>query len=153
MNPEINIEKILEKENLYKIIKETKTKKDIRFNGQLYSKEVLCIKLLELLYLKLIIWKKICLKNNYLRKLILKLENQREKELKLYKARQKTLLQKINIIKRNGDPFNKVSKIVFSQDKRNDPFHKRYIYDKLMKQKLKNKNKNNKSETESESED
>ena len=153
LNPEINIEKILEKENLYKIIKETKTKKDIRFNGQLYSKEVLCIKLLELLYLKLIIWKKICLKNNYLRKLILKLENQREKELKLYKARQKTLLQKINIIKRNGDPFNKVSKIVFSQDKRNDPFHKRYIYDKLMKQKLKNKNKNNKSETESESED
>ncbi len=153
LNPEINIEKILEKENLYNIIKEPKTKKNIRFNGQLYSKEVLCIKLLELLYLKLIIWKKICLKNNYLRKLFLKLEYQREKELKLYKARQKTLLQKINIIKRNGDTLNKVSKIVFSQDRRNDPFHKKYIYDKLMKQKLKNKNKNNKSETESESED
>jgi hypothetical protein len=153
LNPQINIEKILEKENLYKIIKETKTKKDIRFNGQFYSKEVLCIKLLELLYLKLIIWKKICLNNNYLRKLFLKFENQREEELKLYKARQKTLFQKINIIKRNGYPLNKVRKIIFSQDRRNDPYHKRYFYDKLMKQNLKNKNKNNKYETESESED
>ena len=153
MNPEINIEKILEKENLYKMIKETKTKKDIRFNGQLYSKEVLCIKLLELLYLKLIIWKNNCLKNNYLRKLFLKLEYQSVKELKLYKARQKALLQNINIIKRNRDALNKVSKIVFSQDRRNDPFYKRYIYDKLMKQNLKNKNKNNKSEIESELED
>ena len=153
LNPEINIERILEKKNLYNIIRETKTKKDIRFNGEVYSKEVLCIKLLELLYLKLIIWKKICLKNNNLRKQFLKIEYEREKQLKLYKARQKTLVQKINIIKRNGDALNKVSKIVFSQDRRNDPFHKRYIYDKLMKQNLKDKNKNNKSEEESESED
>jgi len=151
LNPEINIEKILKDKKLYNIIKEKKTLKDIRFNGEVYSKEVFHIKILELVYLKLIEWKKKCLNNKNTRKHYLKIKNEREKFLKIYKCKQKLIDDQIHLMKRNDIIFNKTNKITILKNKRIDPFYKRYLFEDIIKNKeLKKKKDNNKSGYESE---
>ena len=133
LNPEMNIENILKDKKLYNIIKEKKTLKDIRYNGQIYSKEVFLIKLLELVYLKLIEDKNKCLKNENTRKIYLKIKNEREKFLKIYKSKQKLLDDQMRVVKRNDMILNKTNKITILKRNKNDPFHKRYLYEKLIK--------------------
>ena len=151
LNPEINIEKILKDKKLYNIIKEKKTLKDIRFNGQVYSKEVFHIKILELVYLKLIEWKKKCLNNKNTRKHYLKIKNEREKLLKIYKCKQKLIDEQMHLMKRNDIIFNKTNKITILKNKKIDPFYKRYLFEDTIKNKELNKKKdNNRSGIESE---
>jgi hypothetical protein len=151
LNPEMNIENILKDKKLYNIIKEKKTLKDIRYNGQIYSKEVFHIKLLELVYLKLIEDKNKCLKNQNTRKIYLKIKNEREKFLKIYKSKQKLLDDQMRVVKRNDMIFNKTNKITILKTNRNDPFHKRYLYEKLIKdEEIRKKNEINKLNLESE---
>ncbi len=150
LDPEINIENILKDRKLYNIIKEKKTLKDIRFNGEVYSKEVFHIKILELIYLKLIEWKKKCLNNKNTRKHYLKIKNEREKFLKIYKCKQKLIDDQIHLMKRNDIIFNKTNKITILKNKRIDPFYKRYLFEDIIKNKeLKKKKDNNKSGYES----
>jgi len=141
LNPEINIEKILHINKLYNIINEVKTKKDIRLNGEFYSKEVFCIKILEMLYLRLLMWKKSCLKNKNIRPIFLKYESERERDLKMYKSRQRILEQKMYIIKRNKEILDKANKVANFQNRKIDPFPKRYLHDEIIKKNLKDQNK------------
>ena len=150
LNPEINIEKILNINKLYNIIKEKKAIKDIKFNGNSYSKEIFHIKILELVYLKLIQWKKRCLKNNYLRKKYLKIKNEREKALKIYKSHQKLLQGQIYLMKRNEIIIDKTNKITVLQNKKNDPYYKKYLHDEVIKKEKKLKEQNNIFKLESE---
>jgi hypothetical protein len=122
LNPEINIEKILNINKLYHIINEVKTKKMIRLNEEFYSKEVFCIKILEMLYLKLLMWKKSCLKNKNLRERFLKYESERERDIKIYKSKQKILEQKKYIIKRNKEILDKSNKVAIFKNRKIDPF-------------------------------
>ena len=150
LNPEINIEKIFNMKKLYSLIKEKKTIKDIHFNNEFFSKEVFCIKLLELLYSKLTIWKEKCLNNKNLRNIYLRLENEREKEVKIYKFKQKILEQKEHIMIRNNEIMNKSSKIIFLQRKKIDPYQKKFIFDNINKKNLFKKKEANKKLIESE---
>ena len=144
LNPEINLEKILNINKLYIIIKEKKSKKDIRYNGEVYSKEIFHIKILELLYLKLHQWKTKYLKTRNLRKKYLKIQGEREMALKIYKSRQKLLEDKMYILERNEQILDKSNKITFLQNnKKTDAFHKRYLYDKIIKNEKKLKGKIN----------
>ena len=151
LNPEINIEDLLKINKLYSIIKEKKTIKDIKLNGNTYSKEVFHIKVLELLYLKLINLRKKCLTNSYLRRKYIRIKNEREKELKIYKAKKTVLDQQLYLMKRNDEIIDKNNKITFAQNKRVDLYNKRYLYDDIIKNKKKIKQKINKSKIESES--
>ena len=151
LNPEINIEKILKINKLYNIINEPKTKKDIRLNGDFYSKEVFCIKILEMLYLRLLMWKKSCLKNKNLRSRFLKYESERERDLKIYKSKQKILEQKMHIIERNKEILDKANKVAFLQNRKIDPFPKRYLHDDIVKKNLKDQNRINNQHKEKES--
>jgi hypothetical protein len=151
LNPEINIEKILNINKLYHIINEVKTKKYIRLNGELYSKEIFCIKILEKLYLELIMWKKSCLKNKNLGARFLKYENEREKDLKMYKNNQKILEQKMYIIKRNKEILDKANKVAVFKNRKIDPFPKRYLHDNIIKKHLNDQNKINNQRKEKDS--
>ena len=133
LNPEINLEKILKMKKIYNIIKEKKTIKDIKFNGATYSKEVFHIKILELVYLQLIQWKKNCLKNKYLRKKYLIIKNEREKAMKIYKAHKVLLEEQIHLMKRNEIISNKTNKITVLQNKKVDPYYKKYLHDEIIK--------------------
>ena len=150
LNPEINIEKILKINKLYNIIKEKKAIKDIKFNGHTYSKEIFHIKILELVYLKLIQWKKRCLKNKSLRNRYLKIKNEREKALKIYKSHQKLLQGQIYLMKRNDIIIDKTNKITFLQNKKIDPYYKKYVHDEVIKNENKLKKQNNITKIESE---
>ena len=150
LNPEINIEKILNINKLYNIINEVKTKKMIRLNEEFYSKEVFCIKILEMLYLKLLMWKKSCLKNKNLRSRFLKYESERERDIKIYKSKQKILEQKKYIIKRNKEILDKSNKVAIFKNRKIDPFPKRYLYDDVIKKNLKDQNKLNNQKKEKE---
>ena len=149
LNPKINIENILEMKNLYKIIKEKKSIKDIHFNGEFYSKEVFCIKILEMLYLKLIIWVKNCSKNEDLKQIFIKYESERENALRINNYKQKILKEKEYIIKRNKKIIDKANKPVILQNRKFNPFQKRYIYDKIIKKNIKEKKEKNKISNES----
>ena len=151
LNPEINIEKILNINKLYNIINEVKTKKDIRFNGEFYSKEVFCIKILEMLYLNLLMWKKSCLKNKNLRARFLKYQSERERDLKIYKYKQKILEQKMYIIKRNKEILDKANKVAVFKNRKIDPFPKRYLHDNIIKKHLNDQNKINNQRKEKDS--
>ena len=150
LNPEINIEKILNINKLYNIINEVKTKKMIRLNEEFYSKEVFCIKILEMLYLKLLMWKKSCLKNKNLRSRFLKYESERERDIKIYKSKQKILEQKKYIIKRNKEILDKSNKVAIFKNRKIDPFPKRYLHDDVIKKNLKDQNKPNNQKKEKE---
>jgi hypothetical protein len=150
LNPEINIEKILNINKLYNIINEVKTKKMIRLNEEFYSKEVFCIKILEMLYLKLLMWKKSCLKNKNLRSRFLKYESERERDIKIYKSKQKILEQKKYIIKRNKEILDKSNKVAIFKNRKIDPFPKRYLHDDVIKKNLKDQNKLNNQKKEKE---
>ena len=133
LNPEINIEKLLKTKKLYSIIKERKTIKDIKYNGKTYSKEVFHIKILEAVFANLIQWKSEWIKNKYIRRNYLKLKSEREKNQKIFKSKQKVLEDKIKIMKRNEDILDRINKIIILQNKKNDPFYKRYLYNEIIK--------------------
>ena len=150
LNPEIDIEKILKINKLYSLIKEKKTIKDIKFNGNLYSKEVFHIKILELLYLELIQWKKRCLKNKYFRKKFLIIKNEREKALKIYKSHKKLFEDQIHLMKRNEIILDKINKFTILKNKKNDPYYKKYLQDEVIKNEEKLKEEINKTKIETE---
>ena len=81
----------------------------------------------------------------------MKIKNEREKFLKLYKSKQKKLDEQMRIMKRNDMIFNKTNKITILKRNKNDPFFKRYLYEKLIKdEEIKKKNEIHKLNLESE---
>ena len=110
------------------------------------------MKLLELLYLELIKWKKECLENDDLKKIFIKYKNKKEKELRINKFKQKMLKENEYIIKRDKKIIDKANKPVILQNRKVDPFQKRYIYDERIKKNLKEKNEMNKIANDSEAE-
>ena len=133
LNPEINIEKLLKVKKLYKMIKERKSIKDIKFNGKMYSKEIFHIKILEVVFTKLIRRKNEMIKDKYIRSNYFKLKSEREKNQKILNSKQNVLEAKINLMKRNKDIIEKANRITFINNKKNDPYYKRYLYNEIIK--------------------
>ena len=150
LNPEINIEKILKMRKVYTLIKEKKSIRDITFHGEVFSKEVLMIKFLELLCLKIMGWKERWLKNKKTRKAYLKIKLQREKELKINKCKQNLIEEQIHLMKRNEKIISKTNKIPFLDIKKVDPYFKRYIYEGIIKNEIKQREAEKRGHVESE---
>jgi hypothetical protein len=131
LNPEIETEKYLNSKKLYDYIKETKTSKEINFNGEFISKPIFCLKILEVILLKLFQDKNKYLNNPKNKINYLKMKSEREKMSKINKFKQIMALSKLHLEKRNEKIIKKINKFPTLQNRKLDPYYKYYIYKKI----------------------
>ena len=53
--------------------------------------------------------------------------------MKIYKAHKILLEEQIHLMKRNENISNKTNKITIIQNKKVDPYHKKYLHDEIIK--------------------
>ena len=139
LNLKINLENFLQIKDLYEILKEKEFSGNVTYKGEIYSKELFYIKVLEILFLKIDSWRNNCLNDKNLRRKYLKIKAQREKEIKYLKCEQNLIEEKMNALKKKLEIMNKNNKIIISRNKKFDPFYKRYIQDDIYKKRMKSK--------------
>ena len=139
LNLDINIERYLRIKNIYLIIKEKDSSKNVIYKGQIYSKALFYIKILEFLYLKMEIFENNCLNDKNLREKYIKIKAKREKEMKYLKCEQNLMEEKMIEMKRNYNVINKSNKLIILRNRKFDPFYKKYIKDEVIKKRMKEK--------------
>ena len=139
LNLDINIERYLRMKNIYLIIKEKDSSKNVIYKGQIYSKALFYIKILEFLYLKMEIFENNCLNDKNLREKYIKIKAKREKEMKYLKCEQNLMEEKMIEMKRNYNVINKSNKLIILRNRKFDPFYKKYIKDEVIKKRMKEK--------------
>ena len=140
-NPQIDLPNLVQKNNIYDLLNQT-THEFIKFNGVPYSKEIFPFKILEVLYQKLIDFRKECLDNKYLKKKYLKYENERKKIMKDLKSYEKKLKEQDILQLKRDLLFCRTNKLLLLPYKRDDCFENKFLYKNFMKKNDKEEDNN-----------
>ena len=132
LNYNFNIEKLIECKGIYKFLESPQEIK-INDHGKEYMKILFCIKILEMIFLKLMQQKREFLSNENTREKYLQYQAIIEKDKNLLKIKEKRKERIIQEIKKEREILIKASKVAIVPRKRNDPFSTKLFYEKYKK--------------------
>ena len=140
----INIEDFIDYQGIYNFLKSPQEIK-INSQGKEYMKTIFCLKILEIIFLKLMEKRREYLSNNKTRKKYLELEEITEKNDKIMKIIEKRKEEVNQRIRREKEILIKSSRIPILPIKKDDPYSYNIYYEKYKKsekERLKNIRKN-----------
>ena len=141
---DINIEEFIECKDIYRFLKSPKEIK-IKSQGEKYMKTLFCVKVLEMVYFKLMEKREEYLSNMKTKDMYLKYEEEVDRNNNLKKSREKREREINQRLKRDKEILIKTSKIPIILRKRDDPFSNNIYYErfkKFEKERLKKLKKN-----------
>ena len=132
LNYNFNIEKFIECKGIYRFLE---SPQEIRINdhGKEYMKILFCIKILEMIFLKLMQQKRVFLSNVNIRDKYLQYQATIEKDKNLIKIKEKKKERIIQELKKEREILIKANKVAIIPRKRNDPFSTKLFYEKHKK--------------------
>ena len=132
LNLNINIEKLIGCKGIYRFLK---SPQEIKFNndGKDYMKGLFCVKILEMIFLKLMEKRREYLKNKLTRKRYLEYKEIIEKEYKIKKIYEKRKEEYEERMNKRNEILIKGNKITFLPIRKEDPFSNKLSYEKFKK--------------------
>ena len=141
---DINIEEFIDHPGIYNFLKSPQEIK-INIQGKEYTKTIYCLKILEIIFLKLMEKRRAFLSNNKTKKKYLELEEITERNDKLMKICEKREREINQRIKREKEILIKSTKIPILLLKKEDPYSHKIFYEQFKKnekERIKNLRKN-----------
>jgi hypothetical protein len=132
LNYNFNIENFIEFKGIYNFLESTQEIK-INDHGKVYMKILFCIKILEMIFLKLMQQKRVFLSNENTRDKYLQYQAILEKDKNILKMKEKRKERIIQELKKKREILIKANKVAIIPRKRNDPFSTKFLYEKYKK--------------------
>jgi hypothetical protein len=132
LNYNFNIENFIEFKGIYNFLESTQEIK-INDHGKVYMKILFCIKILEMIFLKLMHQKRVFLSNENTREKYLQYQAIIEKDKHLLIIKEKRKEKIIQELKKEREILMKASKFAILPRKRDDPFSTKLFYEKNRK--------------------